>query len=331
MSLSTREALLLWDQLRPRSLQQSLGMSDLGGCRRRAKYRLEGVEPTDPGGSIQAVLGTLIHEGVAAALKELQERGLIPAEDLVEAEVDFDGVEGHLDHYEADTLTLVDTKSVARWKLDRVRNFGITQEWRYQTANYAASLVKKCYRVRWIRIDVICRDTGEEWSDTRPFSLDEVREAKAWLDAVRATPLEETERDYEPDSVYCQHCPFRTACWGTSEPDERSYSVLYRENPDAREWADELEQARRDKRDAEAREKKARGALLAAKPDGDGRKLRLDVGWDDRVVTFTKVPNGRVNADKVRELCAAAGVEVPVDEGHSIKIGFEKKKEAASS
>jgi hypothetical protein len=323
VSLSTAQLILQWDARRPRSLQETLGMSDLGGCRRRAKYRLEGTEPTDEGGSIQAALGTLIHEGIAQVVQELREAGLIPAGYLVEAPVEFGGVEGHLDRYESDTLTVIDSKSTNSHRMRRLRETGeLPKSWRYQTVSYAGGLVKQGREVRWIRIEAICRDTGEEWTDTRPFDVDELREAKAWLDDVRATPLEQTERDYEPGSAWCERCPFRRACWGDSEPDRDSWRVLFAEDPDARKWADELRYARAAKADAKLREDRARGALLGAAPEGTARKRFLDVGWPDKVITFTESSSTRIDGDAVKELCTAAGIPVPTKDSPSTTVGI---------
>lgn len=56
MERTTADLLLEWDRSRPRSRQRELGWSELGGCRRRAGYRLAGVEPTNPGGDRKSVV-----------------------------------------------------------------------------------------------------------------------------------------------------------------------------------------------------------------------------------------------------------------------------------
>src|SRR6476646_9461433 len=105
---TTAELLLEWDARRPRSKQEEIGMSDLGGCRRRAGYRLLGVKPTNTSSSVQAVMGTSIHAAVQAILSELARPG-----DLVEEEVRFAGVLGHIDRYEAAEARLIDVKTTS--------------------------------------------------------------------------------------------------------------------------------------------------------------------------------------------------------------------------
>jgi hypothetical protein len=87
---STTDLILAWDRRRPRSKQQELGMSDLGGCRRRAGYSLAGQKPTNPGGSVQAAMGSAIHDAIADILTELG----IPGASH-EKEVKFAGLIGH--------------------------------------------------------------------------------------------------------------------------------------------------------------------------------------------------------------------------------------------
>src|SRR5260370_15235913 len=75
---STAELLLAADWERPRSKQPGLGMSDLGGCRRRAGYQLQGYPHEKPSGSVQAVIGTAVHDTSDVALKLIRDRGRIP-------------------------------------------------------------------------------------------------------------------------------------------------------------------------------------------------------------------------------------------------------------
>jgi hypothetical protein len=168
MTTTTAELLLEWDQRRPRSMQRTIGMSEVGGCRRRAGYRLAGTEPTNQSGSVQAVMGTAVHSAVEQIHREMQAAGLIPADDLVEHEVRFAGVLGHLDRYIAADAELRDTKTTSdRW-LQHIRVHGASRDHLWQTHLYGAALVAEGKPVRRIVIDYLARDTGADHQVTVP-------------------------------------------------------------------------------------------------------------------------------------------------------------------
>lgn len=264
---STSELLLRHDQKRPRTQQAELGMSDVGTCRRRAKYRLSGTKPTNPGGSVQAVLGSAIHDVIAKEMAAEAEPG-----DLVEYEVHFAGLKGHLDRFEAATATIVDVKTTSSRWLDHIKLHGPDEAHKWQVHLYGAALVKEGRTVRRVRIDYIARDTGEEYATEAPFRPNVyTREALNWLQVVRAAPLEAVPRDYTPDSAFCRSCPFSDACWPDGLTGPSAMRVLFDEDPDVERWANELWEAREDKKAAAEREKRARGALESVRPaDGFG-------------------------------------------------------------
>ena len=241
-------------------------MSDVGGCRRRAGYRLAGTTPTNASSSVQAVLGTAIHAAVCDVLKELAE-----PDDLVEHEVRYAGILGHLDRYEAATQTVVDVKTTSSRWLQHVKLNGPDYPHVWQVSLYGAALAVDGYDVKRVRLDYIARDTGEEWPWESVLDTRNVRDALQWLKLVQDTPLEMLPREYEPDSTFCQHCPFLDICWEGTVPDRNPLSVLYVEDPDAEKWTEELWQARADEKAAKTRAKRAAGALDALRPDDGGR------------------------------------------------------------
>lgn len=272
---STSELLLLADRQRPRSQQREIGVSDLGSCRRRTGYKLAGYEPVNEHGSIQAVIGSAVHDMIAAVL----ENGAAEPGDLVEEEVEFAGIIGHLDRYEARSETVVDVKtSSTRW-IEHIRLHGPEHSHLWQVSVYAAALVKRGVPVKRIRIDYLVRDTGEEYQwpspEGKPLDPNDVRDAMEWLQNVADAPVEMLPRDYEPDSVYCLGCPFGGPdggiCWEGHVPERDRRSVLLVEDEDAAKWAEELFAARRDKKLAEARAERAKGVLDGLRPDEGGR------------------------------------------------------------
>lgn len=261
---STTELLLEWDRRRPRSKQQELGMSDLGGCRRRAGYVIHGQEPTNPGGSVQAAMGSAIHDAIADILADL---GVAESEQ----EVKFAGLKGHYDRCEDDIAIDVKTTS-SRW-LEHLKLHGPGYNHLWQVSCYAAALINDGKTIRRVRIDYLARDTGEEWTwGPAKFDPRYVRDALQWLKILRETPLAMLPRDYEPDSAFCRGCKFLQVCWEGAMPDRNPLTVLYVEDPDAEKWAKQLWDAREGKKTHTAEEKQAKGALEALRPaEGFGR------------------------------------------------------------
>lgn len=321
---TTAQLLLEWDRRRPRSRQAELGMSELGGCRRRAGYRLAGQAPTNEGGSVQAVMGTAIHAAVEQVFHDMQAAGLIPADDLVEHEVSFAGVLGHFDRYESATETLYDTKTTNENWLKHIVLHGADTQHIWQGHLYAAALRRTGRKVRRIVIDYIARDTGNDHQVTMPFEVQHVRDALAWLEAVRAVDVEMLNRDYAPDTAFCEHCPFRDTCWAGAITDRSPLSVLYVEDPDARRWAQQLRDARDVIAQAKELEAEAKGALDAIRPNTTGRSDPVDVGfdWD---LQWTISNTTRLDTDLVKAEYAKAGAKPPTKTSASTKLSFVPK------
>lgn len=317
MTATTAELLLAWDRRRPRSQQTEFGMSELGDCRRRAGYRLAGVQPTNAGGSVQAVMGTAVHEAVARVLRELQSEGLIPADALIEHPVTFAGILGHLDLFDESEVT--DTKSTSSRWLAKLKVNGPTRANLWQTHGYGAGLIAQGRKVRRINIDYIARDTGEQWRWTGPFEPSHVRDALAWVQEVRSTPLDDLPRDHDPDGPFCSHCPFFDRCWEGYVPDRDRRSVLYVEDPDAAAWAARLEDARERKAAAAADEAEAKGALDALRPDENDDQTVEITGYD-KALRWTVRTSHRLNTTQVRQDYAAAGRRVPENTSRTVRL-----------
>lgn len=319
-SLTTADLLLLWDQRRPRSQQAELGMSELGGCRRKVGYRLAGTAPSNTGGSVQAVMGTAIHAAVETVFRELQADGVIPAEDLVEHEVSFAGILGHVDRYDAANATVEDTKTTSSRWLEHIKVHGPDRTHRWQVSCYAAALVHEGKRVRRVVINYLARDTGEEYRWEGPFEPHVVKEALAWLAEVRATDLEMLPRDYLPDSAFCRHCPFAVTCWDGAVEGRAKASVLYVENPDAGKWAQQLWDAREAIKAAKELEDQAKAALDALRPNDIGTAV-VDVGWR-MPLQWQVTTSNRLDTKAVKEEYRKTGAEPPMTSSTSVKLAF---------
>lgn len=311
---TTAVLMLEHDRGRARSLQRELGWSDVGVCRKRAGYWLAGVEPTDPGGSLPAVLGSVIHEGAAKA------RAAARPHALIEYEVRYAGILGHLDWYEDGELG--DLKTTSQRNLDRYEANGpdINQVW--QINGYAAGLIRAGFPVRRIVLDFLARDTGNTWQWTGRPDPAQVRDALAWVNGVRSVPLEMLGRDYAPTSEWCKGCLFRTACWDGGIPGRDPRSVIYAENPDARMWAEELRVAQQAQSDAKKRVDQAKGVLDALRPNTRGKSDVVDVGMPDVGLRWTVSPTGQLDSRQVRADYAEAGLEPPMSDGTRTTLSF---------
>lgn len=319
---TTVDLLLDWDRTRPRSRQRELGWSEVGGCERRAGYRLAGTEPTNPGGSVQAVLGTAIHDAVQQRLNETAAEG-----DLVEYAVTFAGIPGHIDRYEADTCTLVDVKTTtSRW-LEHIKKYGPDRDHLWQFNGYAAALIQQGIKVRRIVGDYIARDTGELYRWVGRPDIEQVRAALAWLTKVRNAELTMLPREYDPDGPFCEHCPFFNVCWDGHVSNRDLLSVLYQEDPDAVAWLEKLETARADIKDGKAREKVAKGALDALRPNLSGKSDLLDVGHDEFGLQWTISETERLDPDLVRADYRKTGAKPPTKTSQSTKLSVVRLPE----
>lgn len=325
--LTTAQLLLAWDRRRARSRQTEIGMSEIGGCRRRVGYRLAGTEPTNSSSSVQAVMGTAIHSAVEHVFKEMQAAGIFPADDLIEHEVRFAGILGHLDRYDSVRGRADDTKSTTQRRLDYIKLHGPDRQHLWQIHLYGAALIQSGRPVREVCIDYIARDTGQDHQVVQRFDPQHVRDALAWLENVRAMPVEMLNRDYAPDSAFCGNCPFRDVCWDGATTGRDPRSVLFSDDPDAARWAIQLRDARQIIADTEKLADEAKGALDALRPNDTGRSDPVDVGLPDVNLRWTVSNTTRVDVDAVRREYEEAGAKPPLKTSTSTKLTFVPKPE----
>ncbi len=260
---TTSELLLRYDRDSARSRQDEFGMSEVGGCRRKAGYRLAHTPPSDAGGSVQAAMGKAIHDAIDATLTKLAGAGGTQGIELTR-EVRFAGLLGHFDRYEKPRV--VDTKSTSSRWLEHLMLVGPDLHDVWQVHLYGAALIKEGYEVTEVQIDYIARDTGDEWTWVGLFEPRHVRDALIWLKNVRETDLEMLPRDYLPSSKMCHSCKFASLCWPYGLEGRGAAKVLVSQVGGVDKAAQELWEARQAKKAAEAKEKVARAALEDARP-----------------------------------------------------------------
>jgi hypothetical protein len=315
---STAELLLRADWARPRSRQTALGMSDLGGCRRRAGYQLAGYQPEKPSGSIQAVIGTAVHDAVDAALKKMREDGIIPADSVINEAVSFGGVVGHPDLYVDGVLRDVKTLGYGA-QLANAKLYGPKRQHLWQVMTYAAACILADRPVRTVQIDYLVRDSGESWIWEGPFDFGQVREAMQWLESVRETPLEFLARDYAPDSATCKGCPFFNACWDGHVVDRDERSVLLVTDDDAVQWALRLEVARERIKTAKEEEALSKGALDGLRPNDKG-KAEIKLTGYPKTLRWTVTTRKNLDTEVIKQDYARGGIMPPLASSESVRL-----------
>lgn len=224
---SLRSALLELDSRRARSKQTKIGASEIGECRRRAAYRVARRKPTNKSTGMQAVLGTMLHKGVLAAMRR-QYGGLI------ELKLDSDQVKGSCDYYLEPRVE--DLKTTSKGSYEKVLTRGAYEKHWYQVTTYAwlirsGFIVDKRPALTGLRVgeglpvDVVSirylsRDSGEDMLFERDYDPLFAAEAFLWLADVYAQVEkdgpESVPRDGYGPSVdqMCEWCPFLDLCWG---------------------------------------------------------------------------------------------------------------------
>ena len=190
------------DAGRDRSKQTQVGPSEIGGCRRKVWYRLNGQPDTNDNQSkLAAIMGTAIHAAIEDAITTLDPEG---KDYLVETEVAYGDMKAHVDLFVPSIGAVID------WKTSKVKNlsyFPSTQQ-RWQVQVYGYLLSKNGYDVKTVNLVAIARDGDEK--DIKVYSepYDEVSalEALQWLANVKVlTEAPAPEKDESFCKNYCQY------------------------------------------------------------------------------------------------------------------------------
>jgi hypothetical protein len=197
------EVLHAKDAGRSRSVQTQVGPSEIGGCRRKVWYRLNGQSTTNFSElKLAAIMGTAIHASIEEAIAEVDPKG---EKYWVETEVEYNGMKAHID------LFIPETGDVVDWKTSKVKNLSYfpskQQRWQVQVYGYLLEKSGKA-KVKNVNLVAIARD-GDERDikvHTEPYDEAVALEAMAWLDGVKAlTEMPEPERDESYCKFYCKY------------------------------------------------------------------------------------------------------------------------------
>ena len=191
------------DAGRARSKQTQVGPSELGGCRRKVWYRLNGRDATNDNElKLAAIMGTAIHAEIEKAISALDPKG---EKYLVETEVEFGDMKAHIDLYIPETGDVID------WKTVKVKNLSyfpsLQQRWQVQVYGYLLDKSGKG-TPRTVNLVAIARD-GDERDikvHSEPYDESLAQDALNWLSAIKESAIApEPERDQNYCKFYCKY------------------------------------------------------------------------------------------------------------------------------
>lgn len=337
-----RAVLDAMDSRRARSRQKSIGASEVGGCRRRAAYRLSGTPVSNPNADkSKAIQGTMLHKPVLNALK-------VAHGGIVELKLQRPGViSGSADWLRFDPLglpILSDLKTFGAYVFEaRSRAADLEVAHDYQLHIYAdmlrhGQIAPKETRLPVEPVDVVdievlmlCRDDGRTHTRRVPFKQSTADAAWKWLADVKA----QVERDGGPqfvgrdhsgpdNSAICRGCPFATACWGWN-PDTDTREPLQLDDVELGRWAVDYKAAALDEAAAKRQKDIAKAHLLGqpAQKFPNGYELK----WSGGMPKWEEAPD----MDAIRKLYERAGIELPtvkVNKGRAAAISVLLPKPA---
>jgi hypothetical protein len=191
------------DAGRARSKQTQVGPSELGGCRKKVWYRLNGQEITNENElKLAAIMGTAIHAEIEKAISVADPKG---EKYWVETSVEYNGMKAHIDLYIPETGDVID------WKTVKVKNLSyfpsLQQRWQVQVYGYLLDKSGKG-SPKTVNLVAIARD-GDERDvkvHSEPYDPKMAEEALNWLAAIKeSADAPEPERDQSYCKSYCKY------------------------------------------------------------------------------------------------------------------------------
>jgi len=224
------------DASRSRSTQTQIGPSELGGCRRKVWYRLNGQpETNDNELKLAAIMGTAIHAEIEKALAAADPSG---EKYVVESEVQYGDMKAHVDLWIPETGDVVDWKTVKKQNLSYFPSN--QQRWQVQVYGYLIDKSGKG-KVRNVNLVAIARDGDERDIKVHTEAYDPkiAEEALNWLAAIKeTTELPEPEREENYCKFYCKFydATGEMGCTGLKKGNGAVTDVVI-ESPDADQHA----------------------------------------------------------------------------------------------
>lgn len=202
-----------YDASRPRSMQVSVGWSEVGGCRAALGFRLDGAFATDETDTWAAQRGTALGDYLEAILADPRMR--------TQVDTSYRGIPGHADIVEPDAVDDIKTTSLANSKL-WADDHSLLRPKRIQVHGYAAGLVdagelpEDCtVRLLVVPVDGTFSDW---WAYEEPFDRSLADEGADRLEDVRARMAAGESLPKDKPYVFCEKwCPYFSLCREPSE------------------------------------------------------------------------------------------------------------------
>lgn len=205
----------------PRSLQQAIGPSQLGGCIKGVIHTLAQDKPPGTGrrSGWLATIGTAVHAWNAEAFAThplnqavAQPRFLIEHRVCV-GEVGGLRIEGNADLFDIDTGTVIDWKVVGTQRLNWYRDHGPGRQYRVQAHCYGRGFVEQGHVVKNVMIVFLPRDKelNHYWMWSEPYdegiALEALSRVKGILELLKLVGSYELAAQYPScGSYWCSWC-----------------------------------------------------------------------------------------------------------------------------
>jgi hypothetical protein len=204
-----RDRLVTIDGTRARSLQTTIGPSDVGQpCARRLAYKVVGARPVNFRDPLTAMFGTGMHEVIAEGIDRLE--GMTNRY-LIEHRVSYRGIAGSVDIYDRFTKRTTDWKTAAKARIRQYQRDGVPKDYLTQLNIYAQGLIEQGEQVDVIALTFIPRDgkLTDIWSWAESPNKSLADEAIDRFEAIRARALLVGPAEVEATpTVFCGWCPF---------------------------------------------------------------------------------------------------------------------------
>lgn len=291
------EELRAHDEARPRSQQSEIGWSEVMACRSYVGFKLEGAWETDSTDSWAAMRGTFLDEAIFAI------RAAANPHLLHQVEVEWAGIPGHADEVDpiADEVTDLKTTKLANIAIWTRDESALLQK-RVQAQGYARALVEAgILRNPTVRLLVAPIDGtfADWWEHEEPYDPAVAELGVARLAEVKAAKAAGEMLPRDKPFAWCeQWCEFFAICRGDGPPPGELIT-----DPETAAAIDIYGTASEVKGAAD-KEMKRVAPLI--------RNVRghTEAGWQ---ISMTR-PSGTkpvMDEDRVREIFAANGLEVP--------------------
>ena len=185
-----------------RSLQTSIGPSEIGGCRRKVFMKLNDWRPTNHDTlKLASIMGTAIHTYIQESFKKQDPFG---EKYLLEESMEAEGIKGHIDMFDIENGEVIDWKTTKKSNL----SYFPSRQQRWQVQVYGWLLEQNNYDVKNVTLVAIPRD-GDERDivyHTEPYDKEIAKEALKWLEEIKeSSVMPAAEKDLAFCKLYCQY------------------------------------------------------------------------------------------------------------------------------